>query len=170
MKPSQMQRIRPMLMLALGSLTPPVIAESSGVTDANTAQSGNYPAIEILDTTTDILGRPLAYPECAAEIKAAIITMAPGETGREHQHLTPLFGYILEGEMAVDYAIAGGQRNADLPKDGRSGDGGRATDTSTTRVYRAGDALMEAMHVMHHGYNPTDAPVRLLAVYMNCAE
>ena len=121
-------------------------SQTSAPTDRAAAQvTGNYPAIEVLDTTTDVLGAPLQYPDCPASVHAVVITLAPGQIGQRHQHLTPLFAYILSGELKVDY------------------------DPDITRTYRAGDALMEAMHVMHHGYNPTNEPVRLLAVYMNCA-
>jgi quercetin dioxygenase-like cupin family protein len=54
----------------------------------------------------------------------------------------PLFAYILEGELTVDYGEHG------------------------KRSYRAGDAFMEAMAIAHHGSNPGSQPVRLLAVYL----
>lgn len=110
--------------------------------------AGSYPAIELLGTTSDVLGRALEYPDCAPAMRAVIITLAPGQAGGDHQHLTPVFGYILEGEISVDYEADGG----------------------VTKIYREGEALMEAMHVMHHGYNATAKPSRLLALFMNCAE
>jgi len=110
--------------------------------------TGNYPAVNLFRGSTDILGKPFEYPDCAPEVHAVIITLAPGQIGQEHQHLTPLFGYILSGEIAVDY---------------QHGDG-------VTNVYKAGDAMMEAMDVMHHGYNPGSEPAQLLAVYMQCAD
>ncbi len=65
---------------------------------------GDYPAINLFNQLTDVLGRPLDYPECAPEVHAVIITMAPGQVGNEHQHLTPVFAYILEGELEVTYS------------------------------------------------------------------
>ena len=53
-----------------------------------------------------------------------------------------MFGYILEGEITVDYGAAG------------------------TRVYRTGDALMEAIDVAHNGRNTGDGSARILAVFM----
>lgn len=97
---------------------------------------------------TDVLGGPLVYPDCKPRVEALKITLSPGQVGGIHQHLTPLFAYVLSGELSVTY---------------EQGDG-------ITKIYREGDALMDAMNVMHHGFNQTDEPVTLLAVYMNCAE
>ena len=113
-----------------------------------TQVAGGYPSIELFDGGSDILGRPIDYPECPPQIHSVIITMAPGQVGGVHQHLTPLFAYVLSGKISVTYEQGGG----------------------VTNTYEAGDAFLEAMHVMHHGFNPFDEPVKLLAVYMNCAD
>mgnify|MGYP002476263714 CR=1 FL=1 len=114
--------------------------------------TGHYPAITLFKGAVDVLGRPLSYPECAPDIQVAKITMAPGQVGEPHRHVTPLFAYVLSGEISVTYDTGVGP----------NGEG-------VTRTYRAGDALMEAMEVSHYGFNATDEPVALLAVYMNCA-
>ena len=54
----------------------------------------------------------------------------------------PLFAYILDGELSVDYGAKG------------------------MRTYKKGDSFMEAMGDVHYGFNPGTEPVRLLAVYM----
>ena len=114
--------------------------------------TGHYPAITLFNGAVDVLGRPLSYPECAPNIQAVKITMAPGQVGEKHQHVTPLFAYVLSGEISVTY------------------DNGAGPDgESITRNYRGGDALMEAMEISHYGFNASDEPVTLLAVYMNCA-
>lgn len=107
---------------------------------------GSYAAINLLTTGHDVLGKPLSYPTCKPLIKSMIITMAPGEVGKVHRHDTPLYAYILSGKIKVDYL----------------------DDAKTSNVYKAGDALVEAMIVDHHGYNPFDEPARLLAVYLDC--
>ena len=102
-----------------------------------------YPAKIILDSGTNVVGETIVYPTSGpANITAAIVTMAPGEKTIVHEHGVPLFAYILEGELTVDYAGHG------------------------TRVYRPGDAFLEAMHVWHDGINTGTVPVKLLAVYM----
>lgn len=123
-------------------------AEAVDHSTETTVVTGNYPAVNLFESSVDVLGRPITYPGCEPSFHAVVITMAPYQVGKAHQHLTPLFAYILEGELNVDYQ----------------------TTPIKTNTYRAGDALMEAMHVAHHGYNSTGEPVKLLAFYMNCAK
>jgi quercetin dioxygenase-like cupin family protein len=96
----------------------------------------------LLQSGTDILGDPIKYPEGAANVTAAIVTVPPGGQTGLHRHEVPLFAYILEGELTVDY-----------------GDKGKKT-------YRAGDALLEAQNWPHNGTNTGTVPMKLLAVYM----
>lgn len=91
---------------------------------------------------TDILGEPLAYPEGPVNITSAIVTVAPGAETGWHTHEVPLFAYILEGELTVDYGTKG------------------------KKTYRAGDSLFEAMNWPHNGTNTGAVPMRLVAVYM----
>jgi quercetin dioxygenase-like cupin family protein len=96
-----------------------------------------------LSTTQTILGQPIAYPtEAPAKVAATIVTMAPGEETGWHRHDVPMFGYILEGEVTVDYGAKG------------------------TRVYRQGDTIIEAVDVPHNGRNGGVGPARILAVFM----
>jgi quercetin dioxygenase-like cupin family protein len=107
------------------------------------AEDAAYPTVPLLDATTTIVGEPLHYPTGSpAHVTAAIISLAPGARTSLHRHGVPLFAYILEGEITVDY-----------------GDRGK-------RTYRAGDAVMEAMAVPHYGLDTGRGPVRILAVYM----
>ena len=70
---------------------------------------------------------------------AAIVTLAPGGDAL-HKHGVPMFAYILDGEITVDY-----------------GDRGK-------RTYRKGDFVMEAMDVAHFGADAGPQPVRILVV------
>ncbi|WP_439101622.1 cupin domain-containing protein [Congregibacter sp.] len=110
--------------------------------------TGDYPAINLFNSTTDVLGHTLQYPDCPAKVHSVLITMAPGQVGKTHQHLTPLYAYIVSGQVSVTYEQGQG----------------------ITRTYSEGEAIMEAMNVMHHGFNPGDTPATLLAVYLNCAD
>ncbi|MGR3802089.1 cupin domain-containing protein [Marinibacterium profundimaris] len=106
------------------------------------AADDSYPPLDVLlQTTTTILGQPIAYPGGQAQITAAIVTMQPGQKTGWHDHDAPLFAYILEGEITVDYGPHG------------------------TKTYRTGDALVEALGSRHNGENTGDAPMRLLAVF-----
>lgn len=101
-----------------------------------------YQARKLLETTTDVLSQPIAYPGGTARITSEIITLKPGEAGKPHRHVTPMYAYILEGEIHVDY-----------------GDRGK-------RVFRKGDALVEAQQAVHQGVNKGSTPVHILVVYM----
>ena len=100
----------------------------------------------LLQTGTDIVGQPLAYPPGAPKITAAIVTIPPGGETGWHSHEVPLFVQVLEGEITVDY---GGE---------------------VVNVYGTGEAMMEAMNRPHQGTNKGSVPVRLLAVYMGSAD
>lgn len=128
---------------ALAQNAAPAAAPSALVSDkAATAKSGGYPAVPLLATGKTIVGETIRYPKGAAHVTAAIFTLEPGGKSMLHKHGVPLFAYILEGELTVDYGKHG------------------------KRVYKQGDSLMEAMNVAHFSTNPTAQPVKLLAVYM----
>jgi len=97
----------------------------------------------LLSTGETTIGQPIAYPvKSPAKITSVVVTMLPGETTGWHAHDVPMFGYILEGEVTVDYGSKG------------------------TRVYRQGDAVMEATNWPHDGRNSGAIPARILAVFM----
>ncbi|HEY0331883.1 MAG TPA: cupin domain-containing protein [Rhodopseudomonas sp.] len=101
-----------------------------------------YPAVPLLSTGSTILGETIHYPPGDAHVTAAIVTLAAGQRTILHKHEVPLFAYILEGELTVDYGAHG------------------------TKLYRQGEALIEAMDVAHFGVNTGTTPMRLLGVYM----
>lgn len=102
-----------------------------------------YPAKDLLATSTTIVGEPIRYPTSGpARITASIVTVKPGADTPFHRHPAPLVAYILEGELTVDYGAHG------------------------RRVYRKGDALVEAMDVGHRGLNLGTETVSLFAVYI----
>jgi quercetin dioxygenase-like cupin family protein len=122
----------PAMLLALGAL----------MWSASVAKSPEKPRT-LLATSTTVLGQPIAYPEkTPAKVSAVMVVMQPGEQTGWHAHEVPMFGYILEGEVTVNYGSHG------------------------TRVYRAGDALMEAIDLAHDGRNTGDGVARILAVFM----
>jgi quercetin dioxygenase-like cupin family protein len=97
----------------------------------------------LLSTGTTILGETLHYPTNGpAHVTAAIVTLPPGSRTILHKHGVPMFGYVLEGEITVDYGERG------------------------KRTYHQGDALMETMDTAHFGADVGPRPVRILTVYM----
>ena len=117
-------------LLALNMILPARAAEP--------ALHGQYPAQRtLLSTATTVTGQPIRYPQgAAAHVTVSEITLAPGEETGWHRHPVPVFGYILAGELTVDYG----------PK-------GRHT-------YRTGDALVEAMNEAHNGRNTGAVPMK----------
>ena len=102
-----------------------------------------YPPLEVLlQGSETVLGQEIAYPAGEPVVTAAIVTMVPGQETGWHAHEAPLFAWMLEGELTVDYGPDG------------------------TRTYRAGDALLEAFRTRHNGRNSGAEEVRLLAVFM----
>jgi quercetin dioxygenase-like cupin family protein len=104
---------------------------------------GRDQVLSLIATRQTILGQPIVYPtEGPAKVAAAIVIMQPGEETGWHQHDVPMFGYVLEGEVTVDYGA------------------------KSTHVYRQGDALVEAIDVPHNGRNTGKGEARILSVFM----
>jgi quercetin dioxygenase-like cupin family protein len=97
---------------------------------------------QLLDTTKTIIGRQITYPAGTAKVSASIITLKPGDERGWHEHQVPLFGYVLDGELTIDFGKLG------------------------TKVFRKGDAFVEALNTAHNGRNLGKEDVRLLAVFM----
>jgi quercetin dioxygenase-like cupin family protein len=105
-----------------------------------------YPAATVLlqDQST-VIGQRIAYPSGEPQVTGAIVSMAPGQATGWHRHDAPLFAYMLEGELTVDYGPHGSRR------------------------YVEGEALLEAVEVAHNGTNTGAATARVLVVFMGAA-
>ncbi|MEM7528090.1 MAG: cupin domain-containing protein [Pseudomonadota bacterium] len=102
--------------------------------------------VEIFEGNTTIAGEPLVFPSEEPGVKAIVVTLLPGERTAWHRHGTPLFGYVLEGALTVDYEGIG------------------------VKHFTAGSGFLEAMHVTHQGGNEGTVPARVLAVFFTGAE
>jgi quercetin dioxygenase-like cupin family protein len=97
----------------------------------------------VVSTGNTVTGEPIRYPSGApAQITVVEITLEPGQQTGWHTHPVPLLGYILEGELTVDYGTKG------------------------QRTYRKGDGFAEAMNEAHNGRNMSQSPVKILAVFI----
>ena len=96
----------------------------------------------ILQSGETIIGQPIAYPSGTPKVTAATIVLPPGKETGWHTHAVPIFAYILDGEISVDYGDKG------------------------IKVYKAGDRLLDAMNWPHNGVNRGRAPLRILVVYI----
>lgn len=95
----------------------------------------------VVSTGTTVIGEPIRYPSAApARVTAVEITLEPGQKTGWHLHPVPLLGYILEGELTVDYGAKG------------------------KHTFRKGDGFVEAIGEPHNGYNSGPDPVKILAV------
>lgn len=101
-----------------------------------------HDGVVLLDSGVNFVGEQVHYPKGVAKIKSMLATMAPGQTTGWHKHGVPTYGYILEGQITVDY-----------------GDAGKTT-------YHAGDGVLEAMDHWHDGVNDGDVPARVVVVFM----
>lgn len=114
-----------------------------GLTLARAPDEGKAKIDLLLSTSKTIIGQPISYPTSAsAKITAAIVTLKPDQSTGWHKHDVPLFGYMMEGELTVDYGPHG------------------------TRVYRPGDSLMEAIEAPHDGTSTGQVPAKILAVFI----
>jgi len=125
----------------------PVLA-SLALACASAVRAESAPsAVVLLDATETVAGEPIVYPtDAPARIGTAIVTVPPGASTGWHRHGAPMVGYLLEGELDVEYA-----------------DGRRAT-------VRAGEAIVEALELPHIGTNRGDSPARVLTVLIGTTD
>ena len=97
----------------------------------------------VLSTGKTVMLESIQYPSGAPALLSAMeIVLQPGQQTGWHLHRVPVFGYILEGELIVDYGPSG------------------------KRTYRQGDGFAEATNQAHNGHNATEKPVKILAVFI----
>ena len=96
----------------------------------------------ILETRTTVIDQDILYPSGDPLITSKIITIPIGVETGEHIHEYPMFGYMLEGEITVDYGDKG------------------------TKTYLKGDSLVEAINYTHNGKNTGNVPAKIMIVLM----
>jgi len=101
-----------------------------------------FPKKPVFQGNKTTLGQTIAYPSGTPVILAADLVSPPGGVLDWHLHKTPAFGYILEGEVTIDYGSKG------------------------SRVFRAGDAFLEALDWPHRASNQGTTPARIFAIYI----
>ncbi|MEM1130186.1 MAG: cupin domain-containing protein [Pseudomonadota bacterium] len=122
------------LILSAALVTAPLMAD----------QIGTYAKVrEVFSGNTTADGEALRFPVNDPSVHAVVVTLLPGETTVWHRHGTPLFGYVLEGTLTVEY------------------------DGLGTREYQAGEGFLEALEVVHQGRNAGTEPMQVLAVFLN---
>ena len=94
----------------------------------------------ILTTTKTAIGQPIVLPTKDAQVVVTMLEIAPGTKLPRHEHPFQRYGYLMQGELTVEYE--GGQR----------------------QVFHAGDFIVEALGVWHFGTNTGSDPVKLLVI------
>ena len=121
-----------------GSAAP---AETGAAPTGAAAPGGSQVLLDAQRLT--VLDQPLRYPKKgAAQVSSSIVTLEPGQETGWHRHAAPMYAYVLEGTITVEY------------------DGGVVKD------YPAGTALLEAVGTWHNGTNKGTSPARVLVVNM----
>lgn len=129
--------------IPLRTVATAAIAGFSGLMVGFAAAKVEYPPLQmLLQSGTTIIGQPIEYPAGAPEVTAAIVTLQPGQETGWHRHDVPVLGYMLDGELTVDYGADG------------------------KHVYHAGDTFLEAFKTEHNGKTTSAEPSRVLAVFM----
>ncbi|CCJ07523.1 Cupin 2 conserved barrel domain protein [Methylocystis sp. SC2] len=95
---------------------------------------------EIARATKTATGQPITLPQGPLEVVASIYTLAPGVRLPEHKHPYQRYAYVLEGELMVQQA------------------------ESSSRVYRAGEFVIESVDRWHFGATVGAVPVKLLVI------
>ncbi len=131
-----------LLLTACGGSDEPAVSGSAAASgSAVAAEAGVQTLLEAQEL--DTLDQPIGYPKkVPAQISSSIVTLEPGQETGWHRHRVPMYAYILEGTVSVEY------------------------DAGVVKDYPAGTAFMEAEDVWHNGSNKGDDAVRILVVYM----
>jgi quercetin dioxygenase-like cupin family protein len=138
------RRIGAGMVLALALLLTGCGGSSDGAvssTAAAPAPSGGDAKVLLDSQELDVLGRPIAYPtKKPAQVSSSVITLEPGQETGWHKNKAPMFAYVLDGTVTVEY------------------------DAGVIKEYPAGTSLMEAQGVWHNGTNKGDQTVHVLVV------
>ena len=94
----------------------------------------------ILDTDKTVIGQDISYPSGSPQITSKIVTIPVGAETGPHIHEYPLFVYVMEGEITVDYGDQG------------------------IKTFVKGDSFVEAINYTHNGKNNGDEPTEILVV------
>ena len=97
----------------------------------------------ILDTDKTEIGQVFSYPTGQPKIISKIVTIPAGVETGPHMHEYPLYAYILEGEVTVDYGDEG------------------------VKKFVKGDSLIEAINFKHNGINTGVIPTQILVVLLS---
>ncbi len=94
----------------------------------------------VISTTKTAIGQPIVLPAKDAQVIVTVLEIAPGTKLPRHKHPSQRYGYVLQGEITVEYE--GGQR----------------------QTFHTGDFIVEAIDVWHFGTSTGNVPAKLLVI------
>ena len=109
---------------------------------ARPSETAGISAVSVLHTRTDILNQTLHYSAAAPEITGTRLHIPAGIRTPVHFHTVPPVGYIINGSLKVAYG------------------------NGETRIYSAGDSLVEAVNILHQGEGLPPEGVDLVVFYL----
>ena len=131
-----MQKNKIPIFIAIGLALTSVGVYFAMATDDVSAQT-------ILDTNMTVIGQDIQYPSGSPQIISKIVTIPVGAETGDHIHEYPMFAYIMDGEVSVDYGEQG------------------------IKTYVKGESIVEAINYTHNGKNNGDTPTEILVVLMS---
>lgn len=118
---------------------------SSSVSPPSTAASG-VRAATVAQTTRTLADQRIEFPLYRNQFTAVLTEIgAGGQTGR-YKHLVPSFVYVQEGTLTFE------------------------VEGQATRTFSAGQGFAAGIDVWHNARNTTDAPVKILVLYIGTDE
>ncbi|MEI6207076.1 MAG: cupin domain-containing protein [Desulfuromonadales bacterium] len=94
-------------------------------------------------TTVTANGQKIVYPVTdKAEVTAMTVELAPGAETGWHKHPAPVYAYVVAGNLSVTL------------EDGKE------------LFYKAGDAIIEVVNLIHNGRNKGSDTVKLAVFYL----
>lgn len=94
----------------------------------------------VISTTKTAIGQPIVLPAKDAQVIVTVLEIAPGTKLPRHKHPFQRYGYVMQGELTVEY------------------DGGQH------QIFHTGDFIVEALDTWHFGTNTGTVPVKLLVI------
>jgi quercetin dioxygenase-like cupin family protein len=137
---------RPRALLAAALVAGALTACATGAQSPPSPPAPSVETLLVAERTT--IGQDIVYPAGPGKVTAEIVTLPRGASTSLHLHAVPMFAYILEGQLVVEYEGVGEKR------------------------YRKGDVFVEAIDVAHRGraaIRGNARKVKILVVYAGAA-
>ena len=118
-----------------------IVFAATAAVQVSIAQQPGLTVAPVLRSSATVLGQPIVYVKTETpEVSSVIQTYLPGAQTGWHSHLASSHIYVLEGVLTLE--IDGGEK----------------------KEFRAGEAYMESVDVLHNARNNAATPLKFLVV------